>query len=430
MIEMLAGELVSLPSGWKWQKVEDLLYEGHRDTDIRQGKNPSSGLTEYIEGKIPFYEGGDVKGRKFLENATRSISEKAFKSTYQLAPYDLLIKRIGSYAGQSSILKEEASANAQIFGARFNQQKVDVAYIYWWFKSKYVRDRFANALKGANQRYITKNDIAELPIPIPYPGEDRSLVTQHLLLQRLEARMKDLDISCNLHERMNKSVDRLLEAALEDIFSESSRNTWKNKGRIRDFVECFEKVEKRVKIDRIDDIKLLRYIIGSDIAEGTGVLVGNRTWNESNVQRPPYLFAAGTVLYQMRDIDLRRVAYVNFDGSHGEDIYPLRILSTVKLSPRFLKWLLLTPHFTQYAIENSEDESKGEGKKRPRLNKRKLLDYKIAFPDEDDQQRILSNLELVLTNCNELQVILAEEKTAIEQLEMSILDQAFLKGKL
>jgi restriction endonuclease S subunit len=229
---------------------------------------------------------------------------------------------------------------------------------------------------------------------------------------------------------MNENVDHLLEATLGDIFSERSRNRWKNRGKIGDFVEDFVKGVKRVKKEEIDENKKLRYITGSDIAEGTGVLVGNRTWNESNVKSAPYHFASGTVLYQMRDIDLRRATYVNFDGLHGEDIYPLRPLSTGTLLPRFLLCLLLTPHFTEYAMEKAEDENKGKGKRRPQLNKKLLLDYTIAFPDEDDQQRILRNLEAVLTKYNELQAVLAEEKTAIEQLEMSILELAFLKGKL
>ena len=82
---------------------------------------------------------------------------------------------------------------------------------------------------------------------------------------------------------------------------------------------------------------------------------------------------------------LRKATTVNFDGLCSADMYPLTP-KTGGITPDFLRLVLLSQEFTQYA----NDESKRT--RMPKLNRDQLMAWKQRIPPIDKQRSIIDQL--------------------------------------
>ena len=154
--------------------------------------------------------------------------------------------------------------------------------------------------------------------------------------------------------------------------------------------------------------------IGSENIEShSGNLVNVRSAKEKGVISGNYAFDENDILYSKIRPALNKVAIPAFRGICSADIYPIRPISDILLRG-YLFYLLLSPAFLDYAIQNSE---RG---KIPKINREALVSFKTLFPALDEQQRIASCLRsldtLITAETQKLEALKTHKKGLMQQL--------------
>jgi len=154
--------------------------------------------------------------------------------------------------------------------------------------------------------------------------------------------------------------------------------------------------------------------IGSENIEShSGSLVNVRSAKEKGVISGNYAFDENDILYSKIRPALNKVAIPAFRGICSADIYPIRPISDILLRG-YLFYLLLSPAFLDYAIQNSE---RG---KIPKINREALVSFKTLFPAPDEQQRIASCLRsldtLITAETQKLEALKTHRKGLMQQL--------------
>ena len=113
--------------------------------------------------------------------------------------------------------------------------------------------------------------------------------------------------------------------------------------------------------------------IGADaISNADGRLLFQPTVREIMPKSGKYRFEHGDVLYSKIRPYLRKAWHASCAGYCSADIYAIHALAGI--APHYLKYLLLSADFTQYAISKSSRASM------PKVNREALLAYKTPIP--------------------------------------------------
>ena len=162
----------------------------------------------------------------------------------------------------------------------------------------------------------------------------------------------------------------------------------------------------------------LPHINGENIESGNGRLFDVKTVKEDEVKSGNYLFDAGDVLYSKLRPYLRKVAIAKERGLCSADMYPIKINAKI-LIPRFLKWLLLSDAFSNYA------DGESRRSRMPKLNRKQLLSWDARLPCLSDQRVIVEEIEGKFSKTGKLLGDLNEHFGLIMNIEPALLRKAF-----
>ncbi len=164
---------------------------------------------------------------------------------------------------------------------------------------------------------------------------------------------------------------------------------------------------------KLPQFRSLPHVSGENIESGTGGLLTLHSAAEDKVISGKYAFKAGAVLYSKLRPYLCKAALAAFDGLCSADMYPLMVVDS-QLDACFLLNVLLSDHFTRYAVELS-------GRARmPKLNREDLMGYEIPLPPLDIQHQIVAELEaerkLVEPNRKLIEIFEEKIKARLDEL--------------
>jgi type I restriction enzyme S subunit len=128
------------------------------------------------------------------------------------------------------------------------------------------------------------------------------------------------------------------------------------------------------------------HIGGANMESDTGELRDIRTAAEEGLKSGKFVFDDSTVLYSKIRPYLKKVARPSFKGLCSADVYPLSPVEN-RLSKDYLFHILLSPEFTDYAIEGSARAGM------PKVNRSHLFAYKFKLPPLPEQRRIVGILD-------------------------------------
>lgn len=416
---------ITLPEGWQRVKIGDLLedIEGHRKA-LRVGQRLLENDQNYNGQGIPCFGSQEIKAYKYVERSEGTPLIRADKEgTFPVFPPEsLLIIRAGANSGRVGIIRERATANNNIYLAHFDSEKVEVDYIYWWFKSPIFQRQLKTKVSGVAQFSWNQPQVKSIEIPLP------PLDIQKRILQRIEALMVEIEQARKIVFNVINDTNQLIGVALDDVFSDANRREWSNE---QDLNQLTNSSSREIKADELKRHGGVQYIGGAEIEKGTCRLVQEHTIDKIDDKGAKKFCEPGSILYQTLRPELRKAVFMKGPSICSQDIIALTVKPGKNLLPRFLMWALVSSHFTEFASKyaypegRDDDKTSNEKRRRPRINKGDLLSYKLRFPNEDNQTVISSRLDMVQDNVGEMQRILAEQKALVEQMEQSILDQAF-----
>jgi type I restriction enzyme S subunit len=113
-----------------------------------------------------------------------------------------------------------------------------------------------------------------------------------------------------------------------------------------------------------------------------------------------------------------KVARPDFNGLCSADMYPLAPIPG-EADKDYLFHLLLSKHFTDYAIEGSARAGM------PKVNREHLFEFRVFMPSVSKQREIAAKFDDLHGETQRLESIYQQKLTALDELKKSLLHRAF-----
>jgi type I restriction enzyme S subunit len=399
------------PRYWGWVPINQIAKTSSGGTPSR--RNPA-----YFEGDIPWIKSGELTDG-LVKTCSEFISEEAVeKSSAKIFPKGtLLIAMYGATVGKLGILDLPAATN-QAVCAIFQEKTVHRDYLFWYLRS--IRPQLISLSFGGAQPNISQTVIKNTTCPIPYPDEpERSLAEQRRIVARIEALLGEVREMRGLHEQITADTGRLMEAVRHELFSN-----------IED-----------APILKFDDVAQNRLgkMLSKDSKKGDYLRPymrnANVQWDKihiddvSEMNFPPkdqdtFLLKKGDILI-CEGGDIGRTAVWNDELAEcyfQKALHRARVRDSLN-PPRYLL------HYMAWASSNGAIAKLKTGAAIPHLTGVKLKTLDVIWPDPDKQVQIVEYLDSIKKEIDEMGILQNADTQLIQNLEQSILTQAF-KGEL
>ncbi len=325
---------------------------------------------------------------------------------------ELLVAEIDAKVGGFGIVPE--SLDSAVVSSHYFLFEVDAAKLERRFLDYFIRTHAfrgqVEAQGSTNYAAIRPTHVLGYEIPLPPLAEQRRIVA------RIEELAAEIHEARKLREEAGNEASALIQSVLHDHFSRRSVS-WCSLP-IGDVIEIKDKLVDPT----LPAYRHFPHISGENMESGTCRLLPWRTAEQDGVRSNNYLFGPGTILYSKIRPYLRKAILVDFEGVCSADVYPIRATNN-ELDPTFVMWSLVAEPFTAHANRLS-------GRTRmPKLNRKQLFDFRLAYPPLDEQRRIVAELDALQAEVDTLKRHQADTAAKLDALLPAILDRAF-RGEL
>ena len=212
--------------------------------------------------------------------------------------------------------------------------------------------------------------------------------------------------------------ESVFQRALEIAFSDDATEDWSE----HDADELFEIIGGQVSpFDA--EFRDLPYLGPEHVETGTGRIVGERmSVAELKMKSGKYRFTPEHVVYSKIRPALRKVCTPDYSGLCSADMYALQP-NLSRISREFLKFLLLAPAFSDYAVDKSDRNAM------PKINQTALRAFRFRIPEPPEQSRIARLLTGILDKHAELRRLQTETEAELAAFTPALLAKAF-RGEL
>ena len=259
--------------------------------------------------------------------------------------------------------------------------------------------------RGSAQRNLDVKAFRKLPISYPV-----SLDEQKAIVAKINAEFAKIDQIKHNAETALKDALLLFDSALNELFI--SQDDWRM---IKLGDVC--SIASSLVDPTLPQYANMPHIGGANIVSTTGEFIDVKTVAEESLESGKYLFDNSVVLYNKIRPYLKKISIPNFSGLCSADMYPLT--PNELITRDFLKYLLLTKKFTEYAIAGSARAGM------PKVNRKHLFGYECGIPDIEEQKRICIKLQKLLEKAKNLRCNCELIEKESDQLKLAILKQNF-----
>lgn len=415
-----------LPLGWEWKKLNDLCK-------TTSGGTPSRGNPGYFSGDIPWIKSGELNDG-LITDSEEHITADAIESSNakKLLKGTLLIAMYGATVGKLGILDIEAATN-QAVCAIFPGELLNRNYLFWFLKS-YRKDLIQASFGGA-QPNISQALIRSIEVPIPFPdNKEKSLDIQNRIVQKIENAADELAEARRLYEKIVTDTNRLMDAVLGEMYPPSEERLpegWRflsipdictvNPTRPRNLTQSDETMTSFVPMAAVDD----REGRITDLqARPFGEVKRGYTYFEEN----DVLFAKITPCMENGKAAVARGLISRF-GFGSTEFHVLR--PTNRILPEWIYYFVRREAFRQEA----KTKFRGAvGQQRVPADFLETHLIPVPFPQNPEkslavQQQIVTRVQMTASEVAEAQLGNTKTGALLNQMEQSILAQAF-RGEL
>ena len=196
-----------LPKGWRWVRLGEVC-------ETKMGGTPKTKVKEYWEPPeviwvTPEDMEKDVLNR--VRSSRRKISAVGLqRSSAKLLPVGTVLLTTTATIGKVGIAETTVATNQQVTGIICNSALNHYFLAYYLL---YLGEKKLRELGGtATATHINQTNLRELIIPLPPLPEQRRIVV------RIEELMERVREARRLREKAKKDADRLMQAALAEVF--------------------------------------------------------------------------------------------------------------------------------------------------------------------------------------------------------------------
>ncbi len=208
-------EVGIIPSDWEVKKLGDLVDK------FVNGGTPSTQVSDYWKGEIPWITGADILNQK-VSVIRRYISREAVKnSSTNIIEKNtlLLVSRTG--VGKLAITPFDVAISQDFTGVYTKKSELDTGYLFRYLD--FAQKELTKQNQGTSIQGITRETLTSIPIPLPTKAEQTAIATAlndaDALISELE---KLIDKKCNIKkgamEELLKPKEGWIIKKMGDIF--------------------------------------------------------------------------------------------------------------------------------------------------------------------------------------------------------------------
>ena len=392
-----------LPEGWKLRRLGDICL-------TKTGGTPSRKNPNFFAGAIPWVKSGELEDGVITATEESITYQAVAESNAKLCTKGtLLMAMYGAPVGKLGRLAMNATTN-QAVCAFFPKPELDSDYLWHYLRA--IRAQLQHKSFGAAQPNISQTLIKSLEIPVPPLAEQRRVVA------RIEALTSRLEEARRARQASLAEAETVFQRALEIEFSRDATGDWNE----HSADELFEIIGGQVS-PLAAEFHDLPYLGPEHVESGTSRIVGERvSVAELKMKSGKYRFTPEYAIYSKIRPALRKVCAPDYTGLCSADMYALQP-NLELISREFLKFLLLAPAFSDYAIEKSDRNAM------PKINQTALRAFRFRIPAPPEQTRIAGLLNAILAKQSELRRLQKETEADLAAFTPALLAKAF-RGEL
>lgn len=195
-------ELLKPKQDWEVKKLEDV-------GEIITGSTPSTGLSEYWNGSIPWITPTDIKTNKNIFKSEREITESGLNVIRKLPKDTLLVTCIASI-GKNTILRKAGACNQQINAIVPNSNN-NVDFLY------YLIENSKNYILGkagiTATLMISKKDFSQILFSFPNVKEQTRIATI----------LNDMDLEIEQLETKLQKAKKVKQGMMQELLTGKTR---------------------------------------------------------------------------------------------------------------------------------------------------------------------------------------------------------------
>lgn len=394
-------------SKWEFRRLADVA-------NVDSGAGFPLQNQDRTDGAFPFFKVGDMNrtgNETEMHFFAHSISEEVRIALRAKAFPDgaVVFPKIGAAiaTNKKRLLIQPSCVDNNVMAVSPSSE-LEPRFLFYLFLGKNLAD-FAN---DSNPPSIRKTTVQEWSIPVP------PLAEQQRLVARIEALTSRLEQARQARQAALAEGESVFQRALEIAFSDDATEDWSE----HDADELFEIIGGQVSpFDA--EFRDLPYLGPEHVETGTGRIVGERmSVAELKMKSGKYRFTPEHVVYSKIRPALRKVCTPDYSGLCSADMYALQP-NLSRISREFLKFLLLAPAFSDYAVDKSDRNAM------PKINQTALRAFRFRIPEPPEQSRIARLLTGILDKHAELRRLQTETEAELAAFTPALLAKAF-RGEL
>jgi type I restriction enzyme S subunit len=287
-------------------------------------------------------------------------------------------------------------------------------WIFYLARSNVVMRQIETLMHGATYPAVTQSETLSVKIPVP------PLETQRRIVARIEGLFAELGAARHLHAALVHDAERLMDAALADVFDEIALPSSKALEEITRITSGGTPLRSRAEYYTGE----IPWVKTGELNDGIILESEEHITQQAVDDSSAKLFPIGTLLIAMYGQGKTR-------GRTG--ILGIPATTNQACCAIFPDPEIFLPHYLQFWFRSMyrdlRQKSEMRGGNQPNLNAGMIKALRPPLPPIPEQRRIVAHLDEVQAHAAELQHAAAAVAADLDRLEQSILAQAF-EGKL
>ncbi len=357
-----------------------------------------------IHAGLPYVGLEDIESKtaRFIGSEEPQVVKS---STFKFSAQHVLYGRLRPYLNKVLAPEFAGHCSTEIFPIK-PSPALSREYLLYWFLSDETVERINATCTGARMPRADMNEVLDFDFPIPPLPEQQRIVT--LLDEAFDG-----IATAKAHAEKNlQNARAIFESHLQSVF------TQRGDGRVEKRLADVCAITSMLIDPRKAEYQDLTHVGAGNIESKTGVFVELKTAREEGLISGKFLFDESMVLYSKIRPYLMKVARPDFNGLCSADMYPLAPIPGVA-DKDYLFHLLLSKHFTDYAIEGSARAGM------PKVNREHLFEFRVCMPSVGKQREIAVKLDELHDETQRLESLYQQKLTALDELKKSLLHRAF-----
>ena len=292
----------------------------------------------------------------------------------------------------------DALLNQHVFKVTVSKE-LNQGYALYLFQN--ILNEISKQKVGIGLQHITKKTFENFPVTLP-PLEE-----QQRIVAKLDAAFAEIDRAIEIATEKQQQSEQLVDTALDEIANLEGESV---------SLAQVCSIEAALVSPTENPYRHQKHIGAGNIISFSNQLVDVMTAEEEKLSSGKYPFNKSSVLYSKIRPYLRKVHLPEFEGICSADMYPL-VPNTEKLTREFLFYLLLSNHFTNYAISGSARAGM------PKVNRNHLFAYEFALPSITIQNAFAEKMAKILSHTRNLNAVYQSQIDELKVLKSAILAQ-------